>query len=256
MTTGYWNDLVSVALLGTDRRPPPAAPPGPLADLHADRPLASDSLRMLQQVAAVVATHRAGVTPAAGVALLDAVDDDPRPVTPAPCSTTWRRVIGDWPVLEDEWTLTVIASGHRLAPDLVVPVLARHRGDGLRHARAMVAGGALARWVVAHEPHLACANQRRVPAEQLGELPELAIGQDLLAASPTDLADALSTGALGVAHRAVLVNLVARVAMPRLAPMAGAFDSVDPSRPTIGIAFALADMCRLRLHMLNELDRS
>ena len=34
--TEHWHELVTVALLGTDRREPPAPPPGPLADVVAD----------------------------------------------------------------------------------------------------------------------------------------------------------------------------------------------------------------------------
>ena len=41
-------------------------------------------------------------------------DDDPRPVTPPAATATWRRIVADWPVLEDEWVLAVIQSGRRL----------------------------------------------------------------------------------------------------------------------------------------------
>ena len=47
--------MVTVALLGTDRRDPPAPPAGGLADLAADDPQPTPSQRLLQQVAA---THR------------------------------------------------------------------------------------------------------------------------------------------------------------------------------------------------------
>ena len=44
----------------------------------------------------------------------------------------------DWSVLEDEWECyAVIHTGRRLSPELVVPLLARHRTD---------ATGMLGRW--------------------------------------------------------------------------------------------------------------
>ena len=36
--TDYWREMVTVALLGTDRRDPPVPPKGGLADLAADDP--------------------------------------------------------------------------------------------------------------------------------------------------------------------------------------------------------------------------
>ncbi len=58
----HWQQLVTAALLGTDRRDPPD-PPGPLADLVADTARSSPSERMLAQVAACTAVRRAGVVP-------------------------------------------------------------------------------------------------------------------------------------------------------------------------------------------------
>src|SRR5436305_3133664 len=128
--------MVTVALLGTDRRDPPAPIGGGLADLAADDPQPTASQRLLQQVSGCVAAQRGGVVPAAAVAPIDPPGDDPRPTTPPSATATWRRIVGEWPVLEDEWMLAVIRSGRRLAPELVVPVLARHRTDPTRHARA------------------------------------------------------------------------------------------------------------------------
>ena len=257
----YWEQMVTVALLGTDRREPPAPPAGGLADLAADHPLATASQRLLQQVAATTVVRRAGVMPSQPVELVAPPDPDPRPLTPPSATATWRRVVSDWPVLEDEWVLTVVRTGRRLSPELVPTLLARHRTDAIRHARVCAAAGPLALWMIAWSPRLRCTSKQRVVPELVAEVPELPITPDLvalLAAPPTRVAEAvaggLSSGAFAVSHRPVLVNLVARVQPAALEPLAVALHRVDPSRPTIGIALALADLARLRHHMLTELE--
>ncbi len=257
----YWREMVTVALLGTDRRDPPAPPTGGLADLAADDPQPTSSQRLLQQVAGCAVAQRAGVLPGHSAQLLAPPDDDPRPLTPPVASATWRRVVVDWPVLEDEWLLAVITSGRRLAPELVVPLLARHRTDATRHARVLVAAGPLGQWMIEWSPRLACTAKKPVAMEAIGELPELAIVPDLvpvLSASPKQaahtIAGGLSSGVFGVSHRAVLVNVVARIQPASLPALGEAIGRVDPSLPAIGLAFALADLARLRHQMLTELE--
>jgi len=96
--------------------------------------------------------------------------------------------------------------------------------------------------------------------EAIGELPELAIVPDLLpvlSAPPTQaarvVAAGLTSGVLGTSHRAILVNLVARIDPASLPALSEAIGGIDPSVPTIGLAFALADLARLRHQMLTEL---
>ena len=110
-------------------------------------------------------------------------------------------------------------------------------------------------------PRLACTAKLPPVAEQLGEVPDLPIVPELvplLSAPPTEVARTLvaglSSARLGSAHRAVLVNLVARVEPASLPAIARGLDRVDPSSPSIGLAFALADLTRLRQHMLTELE--
>ena len=258
----YWREMVTVALLGTDRRDPPVPPTGGLADLAADDPQPTPSQRLLQQVAGCAVAQRAGVLPGASARLIAPPDDDSRPVTPPHATATWRRVIGDWAVLEDEWLLAVIHSGRRLAPELVVPQLARHRTDATRHARVLVAAGPLGQWMIEWSPRLACAAKTRAVMEAIGELPELAIVPDLLPvlwASPQQaahtIAGGLSSGVFGLSHRGVLINLLARINPASLPAVEEAIGHVDPSLPTIGLAFALADLARLRHQMLTELEQ-
>lgn len=256
----YWDQMVTVALLGTDRREPPVPPPGGLADLAADQPLPTPSQRLLQQVAAATVVRRAGLTPLPAAPLVAPPQPDPRPVTAPAVTATWRRVVADWPVLEDELVLTVVRSGRRLAPELVPPLLARHRQDAVRHARVRAAAGPLADWMIDWSPRLGCSSKQRVVPELVAELPELAVTPDLaslLVAPATRVAgvvgSALAQGQVGGAHRAVFANLVARVQPEVLPALVTALDRVDPSSPSIGIAFALADLARLRHQMLSEL---
>ena len=261
MLHDYWNEMVTVALLGTDRRDPPAPPAGGLADLAADDPQPTPSQRLLQQVAGCTVVRRAGLMAGAPVATVAPPMPDPRPATPQSATATWRRVVADWPVLEDEWVLAVVRSGRRLAPELVPPLLARHRTDATRHARALVAAGPLGTWMIEWSPRLACTAKKPLVIELLGELPELAIVPELvslLSAPATQVAQTLASGLssaqLGRAHRAVLVNLLARMDPSSLPAVAQAIDRVDPSSPSIGLAFALADLAHLRHHMLTELE--
>ena len=257
----YWQEMVTVALLGTDRRDPPAPPQGGLAHLAADQPLGTPSERLLQQVAACAVVRRAGVLPGPAAPLVAPPATDARPVTPPSATATWRRVMSDWSVLEDEWVLAVVIGGRRLAPELVPPLLARHRAEATRHARVMVAAGPLGRWMIEWSPRLGCTSRTPLVAEAIGELPALAITPDLapLLSAPgrevaAVVAGGLSSGALVTSHRAVLTNLLARVQPSALPAVAQALDRVDPSRATIGLAFALADLARLRHHMLTELE--
>ena len=261
MIEHYWAEMVTVALLGTDRRDPPAPPSGGLADLAADDPQPTPSQRLLQQVAACTVVRRAGVVAGPPAVTVAPPGADPRPVTPPTATSTWRRVVADWPVLEDEWVLAVIHSGRRLAPELVPSLLARHRSDATRHARVLVAAGPLGRWMIDWSPRLACTAKQQPVAELLAEVPGLPTLPELLpllGAPAAEVAGALADGfahaGFATAHRGVLVNLLARVSASSLPACARALDGVDPSSPSIGLAFALADLAHLRHHMLTELE--
>ena len=254
-----WRELVSVALLGTDRRDPPA-PSGPLADLVADTARSSPSERMLAQVAAATAIRRAAVVPGPPVAELVPPQDDPRREIVPAATERWHHVTTSWPVLEDEWTVTSITAGWRLSPELVPVALRRHRSDPVRHSRVRVASGPAADWLIEQLPELACTKPGRVDPETLGELPVLPIPPDLsaLLSAPADevgasLGAGLEHGELTHAHRGVLVNLVARIPPAGLERVAAALDRVDRNSPGAALAAVLADFAQTRHRMLDEL---
>ena len=262
---GLWSELVTIALLGTDRREP-ADIGGLLGDLVADSVRPDPSARMLAAVAACTAVRRAGVRPADPVDPLAPPEPDDRPECAPAAVERWHHVVASWPVLEDEWTLALIDGGWRLAPELVPVVLQRHRRDPVRRARAIVAAGPIARWLVGHVPDLGPVTTARPltpdEREQLGELSELPIPPEL--ASLLDRPGAEVGGVLAVgledrtlveAHRAVLVNLLARCAPDGLADIADVLGAVDSRSPGHALAGVLADLATTRRRMLDELAR-
>ncbi len=251
-------------MLGTDRRDPPE-PEGALADLVDDTLRSSPSERMLAQVAACTAVLRAGVRPAPPVARLQAPAPDDRPVIVPAAADRWHHITVSWPVLEDEWMLTLIVNGWRVAPELAPALLRRHRRDPVRRARAEIACGPLAEWLVDLVPDLAAggaASTHGVPSEEdIAELSPLPIPPDLEPLLRADgdaaarrLAGALEEGTLVHAHRAVLVNLVARMRPDALREVASALDAVDGRSSGYALASVLGDLARTRRRLLDELS--
>ena len=258
-----WDELVAVAMLGTDRRNPPA-PAGVIADLVDDTVRATPSERMLAQVAATVAVRRAGVLPGPTRPPMAGPGVDDRPVCVAAAAERWHHVISSWPVLEDEWMLTLLANGWRVPPELVPELLTRHRSDPIRRARAELVCGPLGDWLVGHVPELAprgaASTQPEPSADDIAELQSLPIPPDLepLLGAEGDragkqLAQAIDRGALAHAHRAVLINLVARVRPDALGDVATALEAIDGASPGFALASVLADLARTRERMLDEL---
>ena len=261
-----WDELVAVAMLGTDRRNPPE-PAGVIADVVDDTVRSTPSERMLAQVAATVAVRRAGVLPGPARPPVAGTDVDDRPVCVPAAAERWHHVISSWPVLEDEWMLTLLTNGWRVPPDLVPELLTRHRSDPIRRARAELACGPLAGWLVGHLPELAArgaANTQPDPsADDIAELPLLPIPPDLEPLLFADgdqvarqLAAAIDSGTLVHAHRAVLINLVARMRADSLGAVGTALEAIDGSSPGYGLASVVADLARTRERMLDELSRT
>ncbi len=252
---GYWRELVTAALLGTDRRPPPEPLAGAIADVIADAVRPDDASRMLATVAAVAAARRAAFVAGPPADRLQPPVVDPRPWCSAVAVATWRTVVAEWSVLEDEWVLTVIEQGCRVPPDVLADLLFRHRADAVRRARVAIAAGPLAEWLADHVPVLASAARGTVPVDAVTMLPELPVPPELAELLTADahtfvgrLLAGFDAGVYGPAHRAVLVNLLARC---RPAVLLDAADALD--RTHVGLAMALADLARLRHRMLTEL---
>jgi hypothetical protein len=257
----HWHDLVTAALLGTDRRDPPEPPAGPLGDVVADAVAPTPSARMLVTVAASTAVRRAGLRPHPPTPPLARPDQDERPMVPPAAARRWRAIVAAWPVLEDEWLASVARRRMRLPPDVLVDLLRRHQCDPGRAARVLRLGGPLARWLLDQRPELGpTSTRRRMSSEMdLEELPGLAVPPALLAmltAPPTDISASivggLADGSFGAAHRAVLVNFIARMRPDACAPLVVALRTGDAG-PAVSLAHALADLAEHRHRMLEEL---
>jgi hypothetical protein len=258
--TEHWHELVTVALLGTDRRDPPEPPPGPLADLVDDAVDPTPSARMLVAVSGVVAARRAGLTPLASIAPPMRPPRDDRPLVPPVAARRWWSLVVSWPVLEDEWLAVVERTGRRLPPDVLVGLLRRHRTDAARRARVLRIGRPLADWLLEHQPDLRSSVTRSQPSAVDDALPALAVPPDLLAlltTGPDDVVPAVvggfRGGAFGIAHRAVLVNFVARMRSDALLPLAAALGAAELPHAAAGLALSLAELAAERAHMLEDL---
>jgi hypothetical protein len=252
----HWRDLVTAALLGTERRTPPRPPLELVADVVDDGVLVNDAARMLTTVSAVIAARRAAFVPLPPADRLQPpLSGGQRPMIPPASAPTWRAIVSEWPVLEDEWMLTVIGLGYRLSPDVLVAALMRHRNDPVRRARAALAGGPLSAWLIDQVDGLAAANGRTASADAVTSLPELAIPPELTELIAIDahtfvsrLIPRFEQGEFGPAHRAVLTNLFARCRWEVLLDTAEALESLGT---TLSLPFA--ELCRLRHTMLVEL---
>jgi hypothetical protein len=251
----YWHELVTTALLGTDRRDPPAPPAGPVADLIDDALRPDGASRMLAAVGAVSAVRRAAFVAGPVADPLQPSASDDRLCCSAQAVATWRTVVAEWPVLEDEWLLTVIESGMRVPPDALVELLQRHRGDAVRRARVALAGGPLAGWLTEHLPSLEPTTRSSASAEAVASLPELPVSPELAHLVVADahtfvrrIAQGFDGLEFGPPHRAVLVNLFARCRPEVLPNAASTFGRADA-----GLALVLADLAALRHRMLTEL---
>jgi hypothetical protein len=132
-----WDDLVSTALLGTQRRrPDPAGLPAPVRPL-----VAGGSEEVLLTAAAVLANYRrAGQVPVRPEARLPLAERDGRPLVPPAA----RRRLLRMPVeLLGEWLQAVHEKGMRVPPEHL-PALAEaaRTRPGLRPPLAAVAGPA------------------------------------------------------------------------------------------------------------------
>ncbi|MEU3611043.1 DUF5691 domain-containing protein [Streptomyces sp. NPDC006872] len=151
-----WEDLVTAALLGTDRRTPPGAAPG------RDAPAA-----LLDAAAAETVRRRAGLRPGRAAPRPEPAPEDPRPALPAAAARRLALLLADRPgtgsggrrstapdlmELLPQWLTAVNARGFAAPPEALPALLdaARARTD-LRPA-ALRFAGSRALWLARLNP--------------------------------------------------------------------------------------------------------
>jgi hypothetical protein len=186
-----------------------------------------------------------------------------------PCAAVrWHRIVTDWPVLEAEWLAVAAAAGWRPAPDILVAMLRRHRRSPLLAGAVLAWGAARAAWLVDHVPDLAPSDSQPPPPRgELRPLPVPAELELLLHGAGDELAATLvaglASGAYRWSHRAVLLNVVARVdplALPTvIAALRAGRDHVaeaDDDAAPLSMWEAMIELAEARGEMLAELKPS
>ena len=264
-----WAELVTVGLLGTDRREPPELPDGPVADLVADALRPTPQGRLLASVSAMVTARRCGVLPLPTRPSLMPPDDDRRPMLPVVAARRWHAIVANWPVLEPEWLAAASAHGWRPSPDVLVAMLVRHRRSPHVAAGVVAFGGAIAPWLIDHQPDLAPFTARKEPPAEARVLPVPAELEPLLGRPADQITSAvmsgLAAGHYKWSHRAVLLNTVARVARASLPTLIAGLESGrdrvesrghesrEPGSP-LSLWESLIELATVRRDMLDELE--
>ncbi|MFJ3791823.1 DUF5691 domain-containing protein [Kitasatospora sp. NPDC090091] len=157
-----WESLHTTALLGTDRRPLPAADPAVPATGAVDR---SDPATALLELAALeTVRRRAGALPRAATTPTDPpAPADARPELPAPAARRLSLLLGTRPgggsavlanvaELLPQWLSTARARGFRPPAALVPSLLDAARARSELRPDAVVLAGPLGRWLAARNP--------------------------------------------------------------------------------------------------------
>ncbi|MGR4854226.1 DUF5691 domain-containing protein [Streptomyces sp. LARHCF252] len=149
--TGAWEGLVTTALLGTDRRTPPGAGPGPEA------PVA-----LLDAAAAETVRRRAGLRPARAAERPQAAPEDPRPSLPPAAARRLALLLADRPgpsgggrrgaapdlmELLPQWLATANTRGFAPPPHALPALLDAARGRTDLRPAALEFAGPRALWL-------------------------------------------------------------------------------------------------------------
>lgn len=144
-----WAQLVSTALVGTDRRPVPAVADADAGAGAGSRPQ-DPALALLSQAALANLTWRVGRPPEPFEGMLPApVPPDPRPPLPEPAGRRLRTILDSYPKYLPEWLAAVRAGGFRLPAVFVPPLLDLGRTNMLIRADLAAVLGEPGRWLAA-----------------------------------------------------------------------------------------------------------
>ena len=146
-----WSTLVTIAVLGTDRRPLPRAAPGWESPVPADDP----AVELLNRAAAVATARRSGMRPGRSPSLIEPVPVDPRPMCPpAAAAQLTRMLAGQHDILMPEWFARCRAAGFQLPLHLLPALLLRGRRNPALDIAVRAIAGARAAWLAEAMPEL------------------------------------------------------------------------------------------------------
>ncbi|TDC79539.1 DUF5691 domain-containing protein [Actinomadura sp. 7K507] len=140
-----WNEHVTAALLGTERRDPPVLPEAP----PEGGPGGDQAGRLLDQAALLAVRRRAGRVPsdAAPVPVALAPVEDV-PVVPGAAAVRLRRILsGEQIRVLPEWLDAAAARGFRVPAQLLPELLERGRGDRMLRSPVARASGRRGVWL-------------------------------------------------------------------------------------------------------------
>lgn len=260
---GYWLQLVTAGLLGTDRREVPAPPAGPIADAVDDQAIVGAPGRLLAAVAVTTAAQRGGMRPLAPVAPLAAPPMRAAATVPSPAAAAYWQLRREWPLLEDDWLEAVAAGGWSLPPDIAVDLVQRHRPGSPRRQVVDQIAGELGAWLAEHRdeagPWRGEATPGRPGAASV-DPPVVTASLSALVEGSADLvAEVVAGGFLddefSMADRAVLVNLVSLLRPDVLGRLGRALRVLPASVRMFALAADLADEVELRDRYHRALSR-
>ncbi|MFF4793229.1 DUF5691 domain-containing protein [Streptomyces sp. NPDC001276] len=153
--TGAWEELVTTALLGTDRRTPPGGAPGRTAPVV-----------LLDAAAVQTVRRRAGLRPAPAARRPEPAPEDPRPPLPAAAARRLAALLADRPgaaggrrgtapdlmELLPQWLAAANAHGYAPPPEALPALLDAARGRTDLRPAALAFGGPRALWLAGLNP--------------------------------------------------------------------------------------------------------
>jgi len=143
-----WAELVSVALVGTDRRAVPGHDAG--AGVSADQSSNDPALALLSRAAVAGLPRRVGAPPERFDGALPApAPPDPRPLLPDAAARRLRTILDSYPKYLPEWLAAVRAAGYRLPAAFAPALLDLARTNTLIRPDLALVLGPIGRWLAA-----------------------------------------------------------------------------------------------------------
>ena len=146
-----WSNLVTTAVLGTDRKRMPVPPLGWEALRTGDDP----AVELLDRAAAVATARRAGMQPTPAPLPIERAPDDPRPPCSAESAELLAQMLGGLhEILLPEWLARCADAGLRPPAHLVPALLLRGRRHPALDVAARAVIGPRAAWLAEAMPEL------------------------------------------------------------------------------------------------------